>query len=75
MTQSTAIINECGNNKEVINRKIDFATTGLHSFVHKDLTQKMSPENALTVVEYILAMKNEINISDSYRETTIRETL
>ncbi|HKR57832.1 MAG TPA: hypothetical protein VJR67_03075 [Candidatus Nitrosopolaris sp.] len=73
MTQNTALKNELGNNQEVINRKIDLATTGLHSFVHKDLTQNMSPENALTAVKYILAMKNEINISDSYREITIRE--
>ena len=73
MTQNTAIINELGNDQEVINRKIDLATTGLHSFIHRDLTQNMSSENALTMSEYILVLKNEINISDSYRESTIKE--
>ena len=72
MTQSTAIINELGNNKEVINRKIDLATAGLHQFISKYLTQDVSSENALTMSEYILTMKNEVNISDSYREMTIK---
>jgi hypothetical protein len=71
MTQNTAIINEVGNNQEVINRKIELVTAGLHYFIYKDLTQNVSPENALTVSEYILTMKNEINISDNYRKITI----
>jgi integrase/recombinase XerD len=72
MTQNAAIINDLGNNKEVINRKIDLATAGLHRFVSKHLTQDISSQNALTVSEYVLSMKNETNISDSYREMTIR---
>lgn len=72
VTQSTAIINEPGNNKEVINRKIDLATAGLYRFISERLTQDVSPQSALTMSEYILTMKNEINISDSYREMTIK---
>src|SRR5437016_13744109 len=56
MTQSTAIINELGNNKEVINRKIDLATTGLRHFISKYLTQDVSPENALTMSEVLYSI-------------------
>lgn len=72
MTQDTAIINQLGNNGEIINRKIDLATAGLQRFISKHLTQDISSQDALTLSEYILTMKNEINISDCYRETTIK---
>ena len=70
MTQIRATINELGNNIEVINRKVDLVTAGLHRFISKYLTQDFSPHDALTMSEYVLTMKNEINISDSYREIT-----
>ncbi len=70
MTQNTAMINEFCSNVEIINRKIDLATAGLHHFISKFLTQDVPPQNALMISEYILTMKNEINISDSYREIT-----
>jgi hypothetical protein len=73
MTQNTAITSKLDNNQEVINRKIDLATAGLHYFIYKDLSRKVSAENALKVSEYILSMKNETNVSDSYREITIKE--
>lgn len=72
MTQNTAMINEFGSNGEIINRKIDLATAGLRHFISKYLIQDVSPQNALTISEYILTMKNEINISDGYREITIK---
>lgn len=72
MTQNTTIISQVGDNREIINRKIDLATAGLQHFISKHLTQDISSQNALTLSEYILTMKNEINISDSYRETTIK---
>ena len=72
MTQNTAIIIELGNNRGVINRKIGLVTAVLPRFISKHLTQDISPQNDLTVSEYVLTMKNEINISDSYREITIK---
>jgi hypothetical protein len=72
MTQNTTIINQLVNDREVIDRKIDLATAGLHHFISKPLTQDVSPQNALTISQYVLTMKNEINISDSYREITIK---
>jgi hypothetical protein len=72
MTQKATIINQLGKNREITNRKIDLATAGLHHYIYEHLTQDISPQNALTVSEYVLTMKNEINMSDSYRETTIK---
>ncbi|PWU78838.1 MAG: hypothetical protein DLM72_20425 [Candidatus Nitrosopolaris wilkensis] len=57
---------------EQFERKIDFATTGLQPFIHRDLTENVSPKNAQTIAEYILAMKTETNLSDNYRSTIIR---
>jgi integrase len=56
----------------VLNRKFDLATAGLPSFIIKDITHNVSPENALTIVEYVLAMKIEANISDKYKSHTIQ---
>ena len=58
--------------QNIANRKFDLATAGLPSFIIKNLIQNVSPENALTIVEYILAMKTETNISDAYRIYTIQ---
>ena len=70
MTQTTTGTNR--NCQTIVNRKIDLATAGLHSFIYKDITQNVSPQNALSIVEYVLAMKIETNISDSYRTYTIQ---
>ena len=62
---------EDGINQDIVDRKIDFATAGIHSYIHRDLTENVSPKNALIVAEYILEMKTENNLSDNYRVTTI----
>jgi len=62
---------EDGINQDILDRKIDFATAGIHSYIHRDLTENVSPKNALIVAEYILEMKTENNLSDNYRVTTI----
>jgi hypothetical protein len=62
---------EDGVNQDILDRRIDFATAGVHSYLHRDLTENVSPKNALTIAEYILEMKTENNLSDNYRVTTI----
>jgi len=62
---------EDGINQDILDRKIDFATAGVHSYIDRYLTENVSPRNALTVAEYILEMKTENNLSDNYRATTI----
>jgi hypothetical protein len=71
MAQTTSDSNRNCDYQAIVNRKIDLATAGLHSFIFKDITQNVSPENALNIVEYVLAMKVETNMSDSYRVNTI----
>ena len=62
---------EDGINQDILDRKIDFATAGVRPYIQRDLTVNVSAKNALTIAEYILAMKTENNLSDSYRSTTI----
>jgi len=61
-----------GTNDDILERKISFATAGVPAFIHKDLTNNVSSKNALSIAEYILAMKTETNLSYSYRATTIQ---
>jgi integrase len=76
MAQTTATYNQnsriCDYQK-IADRKIDLATDGLQPFIFKDITQNVSPENALTIAEYILAMKTETNVSDDYRSLLIKK--
>lgn len=54
---------------EIVIRKIDLVTTGLPEYVSKQLMDLfyLSSENALTIVNFILTQKTEINISDTYK--------
>jgi integrase/recombinase XerD len=58
------------NNNALFDRKIEIITQGIDSF-YVSLLRKLSQDNALTIVNYILSMKNEINISDNYRRLNI----
>jgi integrase len=69
---STATTNTIvsSNNDTLFDRKIGIITEGLQpffTFMLKDLPQ----ENALTIVDYIISMKNEVNLSDHYRKLNI----
>jgi hypothetical protein len=56
-------------NFEIVIRKIDLVTTGLPEYVSKQLIDLcyLASENALTIVNFILTQKTEINISDTYK--------
>ena len=56
-----------------LDRKIEDVTAGLRPESSKILYKisYSSEENALTIVNYILAMKTEINPSDNYRKNNI----
>ena len=58
--------------EDIASRKIDLATAGLNRFIYKDVTQNVSPENAIIIAEYILAMNTETNVSDAYRSNIIK---
>ena len=54
----------------LFDRKIDIATEGLElQYVNRLRT--LQPENAMIVVNYIRAMRPEINLSDNYRRLNI----
>ena len=53
------------------NQDIESATAGLHKFIHKQLTQNVSNENAVLIATYIKCQKTEINLSDNYRKTVV----
>jgi hypothetical protein len=58
-----------GPDNEVNKRKIERVTEGLSKYARKQLIDlfALSPDNALTIVNYILTQKTEVNISDTYR--------
>jgi hypothetical protein len=51
-------------------RKIDNATAGLRPFLAKALC-RLSEDNAGTITDYILSLKEEINASNNYRRNVI----
>ncbi|MGC2382166.1 MAG: hypothetical protein WA631_03540, partial [Nitrososphaeraceae archaeon] len=57
-------------NDPFFDRKIENATEGLKSDCYK-LFYKVSYDNALTIADYILSMKSEINPADNYRRDNI----
>jgi len=58
------------NNDALFDRKIDLITEGIDLFFASKL-RGLPKDNALTIVNYILSMKNEINLSDGYRKLNI----
>src|ERR671922_1887447 len=54
-------------------RKVDLVTEGLPAGYAKrlKLVGQVSQDNALTICNYIMAMKTEINSSDDYRRTNV----
>jgi hypothetical protein len=53
------------------------ATEGLAVYVHRHLTDlsRLSLENALTIVNYVLSQKTEVNIADTYRLNIISTSI
>ena len=52
-------------------RKLDLATDGAHAFIKDHLLTRITHENCLTIVNYIIAMQTEISLSQRYRIDTI----
>jgi hypothetical protein len=60
------------NDDILFDRKIEAATSGLTREYSKMLYHKMSQDDALVVCSYIMAMRTECNLSDSYRRSLIK---
>jgi integrase/recombinase XerD len=58
------------NDNVLFDRKIENITAGLQ-LQHVKQLKDIHPENALIIVDYIQALKTEINLSDNYRSLNI----
>lgn len=56
----------------IINRKISLATEGLPPYIENWLRMKISNINALTISEYVLSLRREINPSQNYTKMQIQ---
>lgn len=46
-------------------------TNDLPKYIHRQLTQMISTENAIKIAKYIQCQKTEINLSDNYRRSVV----
>ena len=53
-------------------RKLELVTEGLQRYIKADLMEQVSPHNASVIADFILALKSEVNLSDSYRRNLIK---
>jgi hypothetical protein len=58
------------NASPILERKIEDTTAGLPSSFAKHLSST-GENNVVTIIEYIAAVKNEVNLSDNYRRDLI----
>ena len=58
------------NVSALLDRRIEETSTGLSASCAKHL-RSISETNVITVIEYIAAMKSEVNLSDNYRKDLI----
>jgi hypothetical protein len=65
--QSTATV---ANASPILEGKIEETTAGLPSSFAKHLSST-GENNVITIIEYIAAVKNEVNLSDNYRKDLI----
>jgi hypothetical protein len=54
----------------LLERKIEETSAGLQAAFARHLSS-ISEDNAITIIEYIAAMKSEVNLSDDYRRDII----
>lgn len=52
-------------------RKLDLITAGSHAYLKEHLLTRITRENCLVIINYILAFQTEVNPSPGYREATI----
>lgn len=72
VTTSESLSAANGTSMMTINRKISLATEGLQHYVENWLRIRTSNENGLTISDYVLSLRREINPSLSYIKMEIR---
>jgi hypothetical protein len=73
IASSIMVANNNNNNNNYVQfeRKLELATAGLYPYVRKHFETKISRDNAMTIIDYVLAMNSEIHLSEHYRKDTI----
>lgn len=54
-----------------LHNKIDIVTEGLDRYLRKQLKEQVSSENSRIISDYSLIQKKEMNLSETYRTTTL----
>lgn len=67
---STSSSNANANKSALLDKKIEETAAGLQKF-YTELLHSINKDNADAIVEYIAAMKNEVNLSDHYKKDLI----
>ena len=60
-------------NDPIFDHKLDLITAGARPYLKEHLLNKISRENCSVIINYILTMQTEINLSNSYRMDTIHK--
>ena len=68
---ATAKLKRIASSSPLLDRKIEEITAGLPAAFNKKV-RSISEANSVTIVDYIIAMKTEINLSDNYKKGTIQ---
>jgi len=55
----------------IFERRLDEICEGLQPHVKRHLLEKISQENTSTIIEYVLALKTETNLSLVYKEAVV----
>ena len=55
----------------IFERRLDEICEGLQSHVKRHLLEKISQENTSSIIEYVLALKTETNLSLVYKEAFV----
>jgi hypothetical protein len=67
---------ECHNQGQINNQnelevnsknKLHIVTAGLQNYIYKQLVEQISKENCITIADYILMQKTEVNLANTYR--------
>ena len=61
------------NEDPLLDHKLDLITAGARPYLKEHLLNKISRDNCSVIINYILTMQTEINLSDSYRMDTIHK--
>ena len=64
-------INQVDINEINFDRKLDLVTAGGHAYIKDHLLHRITRDNCLVIINYVLGLMTEVNPSQDYRLNTI----